>query len=155
MQLLFYLNLLLIYVDITFSYVVFILMKEVYEKNNFKEKIFHNMLIILSYAFDLVFTGVITCFFKFHLKLVFTNSTTIESLEKEHQNENLKFRLSLYENFIQVFGENKLLWFIPYVSEKGRPCGDGLTWKTTNIAQGVIPQANEMQNYSSDNPLNN
>ena len=41
-------------------------------------------------GFDLVFSGVIFCFFKFHLKLVFTNSTTIESLEKEQKNENLK-----------------------------------------------------------------
>lgn len=54
-------------------------------------------------------------------------------IQKEHANENLKFRLTYKENWFQVFGSNKLLWFFPIITEGGRPEGDGLTWKTVSV----------------------
>lgn len=37
--------------------------------------------------------------------------------------------MSPSENWAQVFGFDKLLWFLPVFSESGRPHGDGLNWK--------------------------
>jgi hypothetical protein len=30
---------------------------------------------------------------------------------------------------VQVFGEDKIYWFFPIITENGRPKGDGLSWK--------------------------
>jgi hypothetical protein len=32
-----------------------------------------------------------------------------------------------------VFGDNKILWFFPLIVEAGRPVGDGLAWKTSDV----------------------
>ena len=77
--------------------------------------------------------------------MVLNNSTTIESLDKEHAAENEKFNIGRKENWYQVFGTNKLFWFLPYVDKRGAPDGDGLIWKTkennlseTNIELGGV-----------------
>ena len=69
-------------------------------------------------------------FFKFHIKLVLNNSTTIESLDVEHKKDNDKFNIGARQNWEQVFGSEPLLWLIPIPTKRGRPDGDGLTWKT-------------------------
>jgi hypothetical protein len=34
------------------------------------------------------------------------------------------------DNWKQVFGDDIILWFLPIITEAGRPKGDGLIWKT-------------------------
>jgi len=102
------------------------------------------VLILLAYGIIITLTVLISLFFRFHVSLVLQNLTTIESLDPANVEDN-KFRLSKYENWVQVFGENKCLWFFPLLSESGRPIGDGLTWKT-NFA------ANEQENASQNRP---
>jgi len=80
---------------------------------------------------------------------VLYNTTTIESLDQSVWHDN-KFKMTNYENWVQVFGENKLLWFLPIHFEEGRPVGDGLVWKTNSktIAQDDFSTA-----YKKTDPL--
>eukprot|EP00340_Litonotus_pictus_P007141 CAMPEP_0170524442 /NCGR_PEP_ID=MMETSP0209-20121228/9885_1 /TAXON_ID=665100 ORGANISM="Litonotus pictus, Strain P1" /NCGR_SAMPLE_ID=MMETSP0209 /ASSEMBLY_ACC=CAM_ASM_000301 /LENGTH=113 /DNA_ID=CAMNT_0010813123 /DNA_START=850 /DNA_END=1188 /DNA_ORIENTATION=- len=100
-------------------------------------------------------------FFKYHFQLVLGNSTTIESLDPENK-ESTKFKLSYAENWAQVFGFDRTLWFFPVFSESGRPHGDGLNWKLNSAyemnnlnnsqagreSQSGIPNYNNRTNQS-------
>eukprot|EP01089_Gocevia_fonbrunei_P013889 TRINITY_DN3667_c0_g1_i2.p1 TRINITY_DN3667_c0_g1~~TRINITY_DN3667_c0_g1_i2.p1 ORF type:complete len:355 (-),score=48.68 TRINITY_DN3667_c0_g1_i2:94-1158(-) len=71
-----------------------------------------------------------------HFQLVLTNLTTLESMDNRFVSKYQKrrsgrgkpdetpFDLGKNENFKQVFGDNKLLWWIPIASYKG----DGLSY---------------------------
>ena len=129
MQLLFYLFLLTIYIQVTeFREVYKIGLEFYYLKLQYKEA-FRALIILSGFFIIFVISGLIFFFFKFHLKLVLNNITTIEALDSIVWIEN-KFKLNKSENWLQVFGENKLLWFFPIISESGNPKGDGLVWKT-------------------------
>ena len=43
--------------------------------------------VIIAYGINLILSVLITMFFKFHVKLVLCNSTTIESLDKDHASD--------------------------------------------------------------------
>ncbi len=129
MQVLFYSSLITIYFDISAFYFVYLVIMKIINKKikyNFND-LFNTGFILITYSFILVFSFIITRFFIFHISLVLNNSTTIESLDKNAEKD--KYNIGKYENWIQVFGTNKCLFFFPFVSESGRPIGDGLTWK--------------------------
>ena len=130
MQLLFFVVILTIYVDISEIYFVLDMALKLFKKHIKYSEIFHVGLVIICYLAVFIFSIIITMFFKFHVKLVLNNSTTIESLDVEHKKDNDKFNIGQRQNFEQVFGSDPLLWFIPLPTKRGRPEGDGLTWKT-------------------------
>ena len=107
---------------------------ETYGKGNLNI-IYKNFLILLNNIILLGFTILVFNFLKFHIKLISSNLTTIETLDKDLMH-NKKYDLGLAHNFKQVFGENKLLWFLPINLPSGYPNGDGLIWPTKeeNIA---------------------
>lgn len=72
-----------------------------------------------------MFCIVLTKFTAFHVNLVMKNSTTIECLEN---NYNYCYSISLYRNFIQVFGRNPWMWLVPMYGKSGKPSGDGIVW---------------------------
>ena len=51
---------------------------------------FRAIISVLGYMFAVILSSLLIPFYKFHITLVLNNSTTIESLEKEQANENLK-----------------------------------------------------------------
>ena len=130
MQLLFFVVILTIYVDISEIYFVLDMALKLFKKHIKYSEIFHVGLVIICYLAVFIFSIIITMFFKFHVKLVLNNSTTIESLDVEHKKENEKFNIGPRENCEQVFGNDVLFWFVPFPTKRGRPEGDGLTWKT-------------------------
>lgn len=155
MQLLFYLTLVLIYYDCSSCYYVYLTLADIYfMKMSYPHKL-RAALMLIGYIFMLILSGVLIIFVKFHINLVFTNSTTIESLDKEHANENIKFKLSYKENWLQVFGTNKLLWFFPIIAEGGRPEGDGLTWKTVPVPSTELNQVDNSTNMNNNHLQNN
>ena len=89
--------------------------------------VYKNFLILFNNIILLGFTIVDFNFLKFHIKLIASNLTTIETLDKELM-ENKKYDMGFKQNFKQVFGENKILWFLPINLPIGYPTGDGLTW---------------------------
>ena len=115
---------------IPYSYNIIKNMIETYGKGNLKF-IYKNFIILLNNLILLGFTIIDFNFFKFHIKLISSNLTTIETLDNELM-QNKKYDIGFSNNFKQVFGENKLLWFLPINLPIGYPNGDGLTWPTKN-----------------------
>ena len=97
-----------------------------YEKGDLNF-IYKNFLIILNNIILLGFSILSFNFLKFHIKLISSNLTTIETLDKELM-KNKKYDMGFNINFKQVFGDNKLLWFLPLNLPIGYPIGDGLSW---------------------------
>lgn len=69
---------------------------------------------------------VLTLFFKFHIKLVVSNSTTLDSITKV---ENEMYDFGFERNWVQVFGRNPWVWLLPITGRSGRPVGDGVNWR--------------------------
>jgi len=129
MQLLFYLLLLTLFIDITSFNHIYDTLTHLYTINFKYTIVLSKLSVIIAFTMNLVLSVLILFFFKFHVTLVIYNTTTIETLDPSVWDDN-KFRLSAYNNWTQVFGENKCLWFLPLHVESGLPAGDGLTWKT-------------------------
>jgi len=100
---------------------------------NYKE-LFEYGCIISAYCFVFVLGSLNFLFFKYHIKLVLTNSTTIEALDPESL-DRYKYDISIYENWVQVFGQKKIYWLFPVLSENARPVGDGLHWRTASFIE--------------------
>ena len=90
MQLLIFVVILTIYIDISEAYFVFDMGIRLIKKHVKYNEIIHLGFVVICYIAVFAFSIIITMFLKFHLSLVFENSTTIESLDQEHKNENAK-----------------------------------------------------------------
>jgi len=88
-----------------------------------------------------VFVGmlavVLTAFYRFHLYLILTNSTTIENLEQAEGETVLKYDQGTRLNWMQVFGRNPWLWLLPIYGKSGKPLGDGVTWMADKMHSQV------------------
>lgn len=91
--------------------------------------VFGTILNIILYIAVFVLSFLITCFSKFHFKLLFENKTTIENLEKKKKPYHSEWDLGMKKNFYQVFGRNCLYWPFPVMFEGGRPDGNGIEWE--------------------------
>ena len=134
-QLLFYFILSVFYLDIIYIPHTYNSVINLY-KTRFTGNIYfilYHSFIIINHCASLTLTYLDFEFFRFHLKLVFKNCTTIETLDPEFEKNN-KYNLSLRENWEQVMGSDKLFWFIPFISDSGYPKGDGLTWPVNELA---------------------
>jgi palmitoyltransferase ZDHHC2/15/20 len=83
---------------------------------------------------QIAFFVVITMFFKFHVELVLSNSSTLDNLERQ-RNPNVGpniYDVGPYENFTQVFGTNAVLWPFPVAGSSSQKA-NGVVWpKNTN-----------------------
>ena len=129
MQFIFYLEILFIYHFIFSSFYLYNEFQIVI--NTIKTNYLGFVIIIINYIPTVVITFLFGKFVAYHIKLVLTNSSTIESLDTENKDKYKKFCLSPKENFEQVFGKNKFYWFLPVNIEQAKPVGDGLLWKVS------------------------
>ena len=129
MQFIFYLEILFIYHFIFSSFYLYNEFQIVI--NTKKTNYLGFVIIIINYIPTVVITFLFGKFVAYHIKLVLTNSSTIESLDTENKDKCKKFCLSPKENFEQVFGKNKFYWFLPVNIEQAKPVGDGLLWKVS------------------------
>ena len=129
MQFIFYLEILFIYHFIFSSFYLYNEFQIVI--NTKKTNYLGFVIIIINYIPTVVITFFFGKFVAYHIKLVLTNSSTIESLDTENKDKYKKFCLSPKENFEQVFGKNKFYWFLPVNIEQAKPVGDGLLWKVS------------------------
>mgnify|MGYP002475300665 FL=1 len=86
-----------------------------------------------GYGLDLMLSVVLSLFFKFHLKLLFRNSTTIENMDKKTQQRQNTYDKGPKSNWEQVFGRNPWLWFLPMHGASGKPIGDGVIWNQEQV----------------------
>jgi palmitoyltransferase len=100
MQLLFYVCLLTIFIVSSVSYDIYIMINEIiHMKLRYSDHI-RVALIVMGYGIMATLCILISMFFKFHVNLVLNNSTTIESLDKEHAIEYKKVYLFLIASLI-------------------------------------------------------
>jgi len=142
-QLLFYFLIINLYFDIIYGIKNYHNIKYMM---NFKDKLNYSLYIkvyeILNGIIFLFLTYVNFEFFKFHLKLLFKNITTIENLNPENIKKN-KYNIGYYNNFLQVMGKNKLFWFLPWNNSEGYPIGDGLNWPLNDLGDVMIDMKNK------------
>ena len=113
---------------IPYSVDIIKLMYKIYNKDIYGKKMENKYYFyLINNILLLGFTIVDFNFLRFHIKLIKSNLTTIETLDNELM-QNKKYDMGLEINFKQIFGENKLLWFLPINLPSGYPMGDGLTW---------------------------
>jgi len=128
-QMLFYLVLVLLFSDIANAPFFYKNVMKIYNnKVNFNEDISNSLFFILIYALDLGLTVIIGLFFKFHLKIILENKTTIETIDKKGIDFSSIFDLGTNRNWLQVMGNNKILWFFPIKLFIGQPLGNGIDW---------------------------
>lgn len=128
-QLLIYFLLIVVYLDLIYLPHSYNACLSLYKnRHSYQGKLIAKcFLTILNHLILLVLTFLECGFLKYHLKLVLSNTTTIESLDPDFSKTN-KYNINLKENWEQVFGINKFFWFLPIINEKSYPKGDGLTW---------------------------
>ena len=90
MILLFYVSCLLIFYVCSGFYFIIEYIKEFINLGSLYPHKFRAIISVLGYMFAVILSSLLIPFYKFHITLVLNNSTTIESLEKEQANENLK-----------------------------------------------------------------
>lgn len=87
---------------------------------------FHRDILTLGVeVFVFALSFVLMKFTRFHVNLVFINSSTIEQLDTRTAGN---YDLGWKQNWRQVFGNNPWLWFFPWNGKSGKPAGDGVTW---------------------------
>ena len=137
-QLLFYFLIINLYFDIIYGIKNYSNIKYLM---NFKDKINYTFFIkvyeIINGIIFLFLTYINFEFFKFHIKLLINNITTIENLDQENKKSN-KYDIGYYNNFKQVMGKNKLFWFLPWNNSDGYPIGDGLNWPLNELGDIMI-----------------
>ena len=127
-------------------------MYKIYKKEILDKKIENKYYLILVNNILLIgFSIVDFNFLKFHIKLIKSNLTTIETLDNDLM-QNKKYDMGLEINFKQIFGENKLLWFLPINLPSGYPVGDGLSWPNKF---DDIPLDNLNNNNYENNTIDN
>ena len=148
---------------IPYSVDIIKLMYKIHKKEILDKKIENKFyLVLINNILLLGFSVVDFNFLKFHIKLIKNNLTTIETLDNDLM-QNKKYDMGLEINFKQIFGENKLLWFLPINIPSGYPIGDGLTWPTKfdaisldNINNNENQENNDIENIDNikDNNMN-
>ena len=75
----------------------------------------------------------------FHLKLVFSNNTTLEILDAERKKTDAinDYNLGFRRNWEAIFGREKYGWFFPIPNAK--MTSDGIIWmKKENLIKGPL-----------------
>ena len=89
---------------------------------------FVKILSVLVYLADLIMGFILSQFFRFHIKLILENKTTIETLDHKGKEFQSKYDKGYWNNWIQVMGITIWLWLIPLKIYQGKPKGNGIDW---------------------------
>uniref|UniRef100_A0A0N4ZI67 Palmitoyltransferase n=1 Tax=Parastrongyloides trichosuri TaxID=131310 RepID=A0A0N4ZI67_PARTI len=95
----------------------------------------------------------LSCLFFFHLYLISKNRSTLETYKAPAFSfgvDKNAYNISLKHNFIEVFGRNPLLWFMPVFSSHG----NGIVYRTSTLTFGTRFKRIETES-SSDEEINN
>ena len=129
-QMVFYLIITIFSTIIANSFSTYYLIKDIIvnKKFEFNLKFTIQLFYILVYGIDVVMGFILSQFFKFHIKLILENKTTIETLDHKGKEFQSKFDKGKWNNWIEVMGITKWLWFIPLKIYQGKPKGNGIDW---------------------------
>ena len=122
-----------------------------YKSIEFNFKYSLRFIYVIIYGIDLVM-GVILCqFFKFHITLILENKTTIETLDHKGKEFHSKYDRGKWNNWYEVMGITKWLWFFPIKLYQGKPKGNGIDWGENE--EDLFPNSirGEKKNINEDN----
>mgnify|MGYP000037488402 CR=1 FL=1 len=153
--------LLLVYALANLYFTGIFMMPVIYEILNYlvtsvrRPELYPNLLIVGVFMLVCFLGFVLTIFARFHLSLVFENSTTIDNLEKSNLHQ--VYNLGRFRNWLQVFGKNPWYWALPVYGTSGKPVGDGVLWPQTysheEKREGYEVSSNRAQRIDSQNVL--
>ena len=156
-QMVFYLIITIISTLIANSFSTYELIKDMIVNKNFEfnTQLILKFLYILVYVIDIVMGFILTQFFKFHIKLILENKTTIETLDHKGQEFQSKYNKGKLNNWYEVMGITKWLWFIPLKIYQGKPKGNGIDWGENE--DELIPSSyrGEPNNINDENANDN
>ncbi|KAF3534374.1 hypothetical protein DY000_02037875 [Brassica cretica] len=101
----------------------------------------------VAFVLNITFALSVLGFLIMHIMLVIRNTTTIEAYEK-HTAPNSPYNLGRKQNFEQVFGKDKLYWFVPLYTEddmKRMPALRGLDFTSRRISYGSVTKLEGIQ----------
>ena len=129
-QMVFYLILTIFSTLIANFYSTYELIKKtiINEEYEFNLSLIGKIIYVLVYGIDLIMGFILSQFFKFHIKLILENKTTIETLDHKGKEFHSKYDKGKWNNWIEVMGITKWLWFIPLKIYQGKPKGNGIDW---------------------------
>ena len=107
-----------------------------------------DVLNVVVFGMDVAMEVILIQFFKFHVKLILENKTTIETLDHKGKEFKSKFDKGKWDNYYEVMGMSKVLWFFPLKRYYGKPKGNGIEWGE------LIEEENEMKEGSNSNNYN-
>ena len=110
-------------------------------------------LYIIIYIIDLIMGFILIQFFKFHIKLILANKTTIETLDHKGKEFQSKYDIGVWNNWYQVMGITKWLWFIPLKIYQGKPKGNGIDWVDND--EDLMPSSNRVENNNINDETGN
>jgi palmitoyltransferase len=110
-------------------------------------------LYIIIYIIDLIMGFILIQFFKFHIKLILENKTTIETLDHKGKEFQSKYDIGVWNNWYQVMGITKWLWFIPLKIYQGKPKGNGIDWVDND--EDLMPSSNRVENNNINDETGN
>ena len=123
---------------------------------NFKFSL--KVIFVIIYVIDLVMGFILSQFFKFHITLILENKTTIETLDHKGKEFHSKYDKGKWNNWIEVMGVTKWLWFFPLKTFQGKPKGNGIDWGENEedlLASSLRPDDNNInENDGNDNNKN-
>ena len=154
-QMVFYLIIAIISTIVANGYSTYILIEDtiVNKKFDFNSDLVKKVVYVLVYAIDLVMGFILSQFFKFHIKLILENKTTIETLDHKGKEFKSKYDKGKWNNWIEVIGITKWLWFIPLKIYQGKPKGNGIDWGETE--EELVPSSYRMDgNNNNDENVN-
>ena len=99
-----------------------------YKKIEFNFSFWIKVTYVIVYIIDVVMSVILSQFFKFHITLILENKTTIETLDHKGKEFHNKFDIGKWNNWYQVMGITKWLWFLPLNMYQGKPKGNGIDW---------------------------
>ena len=112
------------------------------------------ILYILVYIIDLVMGFILSQFFRFHIKLILENKTTIETLDHKGKEFQSKYDKGKWNNWYEVMGITVWLWFFPLKIYQGKPKGNGIDWGESE--EDLVPSSyrGDINNINNDETAN-
>ncbi len=112
------------------------------------------ILYILVYIIDLVMGFILSQFFRFHIKLILENKTTIETLDHKGKEFQSKYDKGKWNNWYEVMGITVWLWFFPLKIYQGKPKGNGIDWGENE--EDLVPSSyrGDINNINNDETAN-
>ena len=157
MMMVFYLNCTLIFVllcnvAIVFDDIVFYIKEFNWSYSELRWTMWRDLLFVMVFMMDVVMEVILIQFLKFHVKLILENKTTIETLDHKGKEFHSKFDKGKWDNYYEVMGMSKLLWFFPLKRYYGKPKGNGIEWGELVEESNNNDNQIEMKEHNNKNP---